>query len=78
MSLEQPPSRGTPVLDQIRRLGVEIPTAPFSNYWSRWFTSVWNVLRVGVPSTTVVLFGPTTNGSLTIVNGLITKVIPPT
>jgi len=68
----QPPESTTP--------GTE-PLNKFSNVWQGWFRSVWKVLAPGVANEVVVIPSLTvggSTGSITILNGIVTKVVQPT
>jgi hypothetical protein len=64
-----------------RNLFVEVDGRYFVDQdWFRWFMSVAEFARLGITTTVTLakITGPGTNGSLTIVNGLITSVTQPT
>jgi hypothetical protein len=71
--LKSPPPRNTPIVDNS---GDDI----FGRVWSGWFRSIFNSLSGGmttiVPLAKLTVGG--TNGSLTVVNGIITSVTAPT
>ncbi len=52
----------------------------FTQVWSGWFRSLYNVLHPGISVTVPVakLTTTGTNGSLTYVNGILTVAVPPT
>lgn len=73
-TLKSPPPRSSPFT------GDSGPNV-FSRNWSGWFRNIFNALGGGVTSATIPLAkltGGGSNGSLTIVNGIITSVTPPT
>lgn len=73
-TLKPPPPRSSPYT------GDSGPSV-FSRVWSGWFRNIFNALSGGVPSVTVTLAKLTTggtNGSMTIVNGIITNYVAPT
>lgn len=72
-TLKPPPPRSSPIEDDS---GANV----FSRVWSGWFRNIFIALSGGI-STTVSLAKLTvggTNGSLTVVNGIITAYVPPT
>ncbi len=69
---QPPPPRGGPVLQA---------DGTFQLFWQRWFGTLVSTLNSNVSagaSGSVTLFGPHTNGSLTITDGVITGIVPPT
>ena len=65
------PSTSSPVLDE---------GGKFVEAWSGWFRNLYNLLKPGISTTVTLakLTGGGANGSLTVVNGIITAYTAPT